>query len=588
MRVFSWLLILFCVGVVTATNYQEYDCGWHGITEEQCVEKGCTWVQGFPGPWCQIASSPYLPNPWDIGLSNLHEDDIKILTYAIISFFILSIAVIISARTESIFINIDWIMVGIILSLAWVTRYHEIAHPKEVVFDEFYFGDFANSYCNRIYVFDIHPPLAKLTHYYFGSLLGAECTMDFHGKDGLEKYDSEAQYVPYRLISAFFGTIVIPLAYLVGRELRFSVQSSILLSALLFCDHLLLSETRLVLTDSQLFFYTVLSIFCALKLWNSKENSFGRNFWTVATAVAAGCAFCVKFTALATLGWIAFVTYLAVYTHSKPIGILRCIVAAIISAIVFSIPFYLHFQLGKRSGEMDWNLDLEHQQLLVGSPHYNPRAVAPSFPAHLIYLVKRMLEQNAASLGDHPYASFWYEWVIGKGALLSYAEHREEENWHGHIFIVSNIYICFTILVAFFSFTPLALTMLRGRFSFRLNERETQFLKTGFLMFLVWIANLLPYALVARTTYSYHYLPGQFYGMIMVCLLFEDVPYFLFSLFYKGEKLQSVTSTVRACLIILFMVGLFWSYFYYAPFSYGYGLESFEYTKRKWIISDIY
>jgi len=39
------------------------------------------------------------------------------------------------------------------------------------LFDEFYFGQFANYYCNRIFVFDIHPPLTKLTHYFIGNLL---------------------------------------------------------------------------------------------------------------------------------------------------------------------------------------------------------------------------------------------------------------------------------------------------------------------------------------------------------------------------------------------------------------------------------
>eukprot|EP00012_Vannella_robusta_P001309 CAMPEP_0206182542 /NCGR_PEP_ID=MMETSP0166-20121206/120_1 /ASSEMBLY_ACC=CAM_ASM_000260 /TAXON_ID=95228 /ORGANISM="Vannella robusta, Strain DIVA3 518/3/11/1/6" /LENGTH=392 /DNA_ID=CAMNT_0053597257 /DNA_START=470 /DNA_END=1645 /DNA_ORIENTATION=- len=392
--------------------------------------------------------------------------------------------------------------------------------------------------------------------------------MDFHGKDELSKYSDYDQYVPYRRISAFFGTLAVPLAYLIGREFKLSVQASVLLGAIMLCDSLLLSETRLVLTDSQLFFYIILSIYCALKLWNSKDRSFSRNFWTVATAVASGCAFCVKFTALATLGWIAFVTYLAVYTHRKPIGILRCFVAAAISAVVFSIPFYFHIALGKHSSDADWNIDLEHQQLLIGNANYNPRAVPPSFISHLIYLIKRMLEQNAASLGDHPYASFWYEWIVGKGALLSYSEHREDEDWHGHIFIVSNVFICYSILLAFFVFFPIAFTMLRGRVSFRLSARETHFLKTGFLLFLGWIANLLPYALVARTTYSYHYLPGQFYGMVMVCLIFDEVPHLFFSLFFSGEQLERILHKARAVVAILLFVGLFWNYFYYSCFSY--------------------
>merc|ERR1711982_266320 len=175
--------------------------------------------------------------------------------------------------------------------------------------------------------------------------------------------------------------------------------------------------------------------------------------------------------------------------------------------------------------------------------------------------------------------------VVGKGALLSYSEHREDEDWHGHIFIVSNVFICYSILLAFFLFFPIAFTMIRGRTSFRLSAREIHFLKTGFLMFLGWIANLLPYALVARTTYSYHYLPGQFFGMMMICLLFDEIPYFFFSLFYpSGEKLDKAVRRLRSLIAILFMVGLFWNYFYYSCFSYGFGLDNLEYSKRKWVV----
>lgn len=580
----SILFVFFFILLSFGLTYKDVDCGWTGITEAECVAKGCVWLQNFPGPWCQTSDSPYIPSLFDLGFSYMNDDQYEVFKLAIFCFSFLSIICILGNRKP--FINIDLLTTAILFILAWVTRYHAIEHPKEVTFDEYYFGHFANAYCNRIYVFDIHPPLAKLTHYFVGSLLGAECTMNFHGENGgFDVYDNLAQYVPYRQVSAFFGTCVVPLGYLVARKFRMSVPVSVMLGALLICDPLLLSETRLVLTDSQLFFYTVLSIYCALNLWDSKDGSWSRTFWTVATAVASGCAFCVKFTALATLGWIGFVTYLAIFSEKKPIGLISCVIAAIISAIVFAIPFYFHIALGKHSGDADWNVDIEHQKLLIGSDYYDRNAVAPYFPIHLAYLIKRMLEQNAASLGDHPYASFWYEWIVGKGALLSYSEHIEDRDWHGHVFIVSSIFICYSILIAFLCFFPIAFTMIRSRLSFRLSARETYFLKVGFLLFLGWIANLLPYALVERTTYSYHYLPGQFYGMLMLCLLFNELPHLFFSLFFKGEKLQQVLHIVRCAFVIIFMIVLFWNYFYYSCFSYGFGLNMLEYSKRKWAVS---
>jgi dolichyl-phosphate-mannose--protein O-mannosyl transferase len=580
------VLIALCgLSFAADLKYKDVDCGWHGINEQQCTGRGCVWLSGFPGPWCQLANSPYIPSRFDFGFDKMTDDEVIVFKYAVLTLVVLSLAILTARR--SMFLNKDLILVSVLFVLAAITRYHAIDAPKEIVFDEFYFGQFANAYCTGVYVFDIHPPLAKITHYLFGTALGNKCTFDFHAKAPLDKYNEPAEYVHYRQVSAMFGTLSVPLAYLIGRKFQFSVETSIVLAALVFCDPLLLSETRLVLTDSQLFFYIILSIYCALQLWDSEPKSRARDLWTVATAVSGGAAFGVKFTALASLAWIAFATFIAAFNNKAPIGLIRCFVAALIAAAVFIAPFYFHIKWGTHSGEQDWNLDEEHQKLIIGNSNYDRKAVGPSFPKHLLYLLNRMLEQNRASLGAHPYASYWYQWIVGSGALLSYSEHKEEEDWHGHVFITSSVYICYTILGALFCFIPVALTLLRSRVSHALSSREIRFLKTGFLFLLGWVANLLPYALVARTTYSYHHLPAQFYGMLMVCLVLDDFPYLFFSLFYKGKQLEALLHRVRSVIAIIFMIGLFYTFWYYACFSYGYGLSNIEYSKRKWAVSGI-
>mmetsp|Transcript_37548 Transcript_37548/g.64467 ORF Transcript_37548/g.64467 Transcript_37548/m.64467 type:complete len:593 (-) Transcript_37548:61-1839(-) len=592
MMVVRCLVLLLAVVGCMAINMEDIDCGWATITPDECVAKGCYWLPGFNGPWCHTPDSPYIPTALDrFGLSGLYEEQKTILNFTLISFVTLSVFAFIGTRSSSssssLNISLTMIIVGVLLALAWVTRYYKIEHPGEVAFDEYYFGQFANSYCNRIYVFDIHPALAKLTHYFFGSLLGVKCTMDFHKTGGFEKYTDVDEYVPYRLVSAFFGTVAVPLAYLIGRKFKLSVSSSLLLATLVFCDPLLLSETRLILTDSQLFFYIILSIYCALNLWDSKDGTLSRFFWIIATAVASGCAFSVKFTALATLGWIAFGTYLCVFTSQAPVKLKHCFFAAIIAFIVFCIPFYVHIQLSQKSGESDWNIDPEYQRLLIGHQLYDENAVAPFFPIHLVYLVKRMLEQNAASLGDHPYASYWYEWVVGRGSLLAYAEHKDDLDWHGHIFIVASIHICYAILIGFVSFFPIAFTIIRNRVSRKLSDREIHFLKVGFMLFLGWIANLFPYAMVARTTYSYHYLPGQFFGMIMVCLLLDFVPYLFLSNRYKGDQLERLAKKLSTLLIIIAMGFTFWGYFRYSIFAYGFGVSKSQYDLLKWAVGGV-
>mmetsp|Transcript_17534 Transcript_17534/g.68014 ORF Transcript_17534/g.68014 Transcript_17534/m.68014 type:complete len:678 (-) Transcript_17534:43-2076(-) len=513
------------------TNIKEADCGWVGISEEECVGAGCVWIPNFAGPWCQYAHSPFVPGNIYFGIhSKINEYQQTVLLFAgatLLSIvgFLYVYSFVDEREASSSFLSTDSIGAAILLAVSMVSRFWKLEMPGEVAFDEFYFGSFANWYCNQVYVFDIHPPLAKLTHWILGTWLGHECTFDFTAEAPNDKYHSLEQYVHMREVSALFGALVVPLGYLLARRIGLSYAASMVVAAMLFSDTLLLSETRLILTDSQLFFYTVLSLYCAFRLWqsNGRESKLKTSFWVVATAISCGCAFSVKFTALATLGWITFVSITSFYPYSKPLSVRQCMAGAIIGLVVLCVPFYIHFQRGVYSGTGDWNLDLEHQALLKGNQHYNPRARPPSFFRHLYYLVDRMIEQNRLSLGSHPYASFWYQWLRGRGALLAYSEHHDEEDFHAHIFIIGNMVVAHSVLVAIALFAAIGLWLVRLRFWYRLSARHWTFVLNGSIFIFGWFAHLAPYALVERTTYSYHYLAAQFYGMIVTAVVLDFI-----------------------------------------------------------------
>jgi len=573
-------IILFTLVGCEITTLKEADCGWVGMTEEDCLGKGCIWLEGFEGPWCQFSDSPFIPG--GLPTINLSDDQLVIIKYSVMMVVVLCGFVLL--EDFALFkVQADTIITITLFMISWITRFHNLEHPKEVTFDEYYFGYFANAYCNQLHIFDIHPPLAKLTHYLVAVYLGHSCTFDFHGKEGLEVYNDLSEYFYMRQVSAFFGTLIVPLGYLLLRRLDFSRATSIVFATMILCDTLLLSETRLILTDSQLFFYIVFSVYCAYQLWYTKDNTWQRTFWTILAGIACGCAFCVKFTALSTLGWIVLISLVAYYPHLDPVPIKNCILAMVIGLIVFAIPFYFHFALGIHSGELAWNIDIDHQKLLIGNEHYDPNAEWPNFFSHLIYLIKRMLEQNAASLGAHPYASYWFEWIVAKGALLSYAEHFNDADWHGHVFLVSNPFICYPILFAIFIFILSSLVIIRFRVYYPLSKQALLYVLHGWMFFLGWISNLVPYALVARTTYSYHYLPGQFYGMLILALVIEFIPKLYFGLF-PPEIGPKFLSRFRKVVSILCIIGLVWSYYYCSVFSYGYGLTQNEWLSRKWLV----
>jgi dolichyl-phosphate-mannose-protein mannosyltransferase len=79
--------------------------------------------------------------------------------------------------------------------------------PNGVVFDESHFGKFTAHYMRRSYVFDIHPPLGKMTFAFFGWLLQYDPTKcEYEGIGHV--YADDCQYVNLRAVSATYGSLV--------------------------------------------------------------------------------------------------------------------------------------------------------------------------------------------------------------------------------------------------------------------------------------------------------------------------------------------------------------------------------------------
>ena len=91
-----------------------------------------------------------------------------------------------------------------------------IWHPREAVFDEVHFGKFVSGYFTGEYFFDIHPPLGKLMIAGMGKAAGFQPGFDFI-KIG-EEYPNN-QYIWLRFLPALFGSLLIPLVYLLTLRL---------------------------------------------------------------------------------------------------------------------------------------------------------------------------------------------------------------------------------------------------------------------------------------------------------------------------------------------------------------------------------
>ena len=88
----------------------------------------------------------------------------------------------------------------LLLAIAFTVRFHDLAKPNSVVFDEFFFGKFTNYYFTGHHYFDIHPPLGKLTFALAGKLLGYNASACAYPSIGAV-YAPECNYILLRYVS---------------------------------------------------------------------------------------------------------------------------------------------------------------------------------------------------------------------------------------------------------------------------------------------------------------------------------------------------------------------------------------------------
>jgi len=103
--------------------------------------------------------------------------------------------------------------------LGFITRFWTLEYPKSVMFDEAHFTKFVSCYFTGEYFFDIHPPLAKLLMAFIGNwgISAGNTPIERYGGDYKDDF-----YFYLRLVPAFCGSLLIPLAYASCRALRLS------------------------------------------------------------------------------------------------------------------------------------------------------------------------------------------------------------------------------------------------------------------------------------------------------------------------------------------------------------------------------
>jgi dolichyl-phosphate-mannose-protein mannosyltransferase len=182
-----------------------------------------------------------------------------------------------------------------------------------------------------------------------------------------------------RLLPAILGIAVVPIAYLTLRILFCRPTTSLLASLLITFENGLITQSRLILLDSPLLFFTALTIF----FWVGFERedarrSFTRRWWTwlSLTGLGLGAVSSCKWVGLFTIATIGLATVKQLWDLLGDLRIsipllVRHFVARAICLIALPVLFYMamfeiHFLILSNSGEGDGFMSAEFQHTLRG------------------------------------------------------------------------------------------------------------------------------------------------------------------------------------------------------------------------------
>ncbi|CEH17793.1 glycosyltransferase family 39 protein [Ceraceosorus bombacis] len=274
------------------------------------------------------------------------------------------------------------LLVAGVTFIALVVRTWHLSAPSSVVFDEVHFGGFATKYINQRFFMDVHPPLGKLLFAFVAWLAGFRGDFDFKeiGKEYLIGEDHRpVPYVAMRLLPALMGVALAPLSYLTLRALSLRGTSALVGAMLVTFDNALTTQSRLILLDSPLLFFTAITTFCWVSFCiEDKRRTFGREWWVWLTFTGAGlgAVASVKWVGFFTIATIGLNTIFQLWAHlgdvRQPMSRVGQHFAARAALLIF-LPFLfylftfsIHLAVLNRSGEGDAFMSSGFQHTLRG------------------------------------------------------------------------------------------------------------------------------------------------------------------------------------------------------------------------------
>lgn len=182
-----------------------------------------------------------------------------------------------------------------------------------------------------------------------------------------------------RLLPGLLGVCLVPLTYLTLRALSCTPTTSLLGSLLIIFENALLAQSRLILLDSPLIFFTATTILSYCRFSNADARApFQKSWWNwlFLTGLNLGLVASCKWVGLFTIATVGLSTVNQLWSLLGDVKVrprmwarhfvARLVGLVIVPVLVYMFAFKVHFWVLHSSGEGDGFMSSEFQHTLRG------------------------------------------------------------------------------------------------------------------------------------------------------------------------------------------------------------------------------
>lgn len=333
-------------------------------------------------------------------------------------------------------------------------------------FDEIYHARTALEHIENVYPYEItHPPLGK-------EIIGIGIRLF-----GMTPFG-------WRFMGTLFGVLMLPILYVFLKRLTRSSAITACATIIFAFDFMHFVQTRIATIDTYAVFFILLMY---LFMWRFVSS--GKWRYLALSGIFFGIGAASKWTCIYAGAGLAAIWLVYWITQGrKPRFASRffancafCLVFFV--AIPLAIYYASYYHYGTASG-------LEG---CVGM--YFTRDYFDIVWDNQVY----MWEYHSDLVSTHPYSSRWYQWLVDARPILYYLEYFPDGTTKSAFGAFLNPIFCWAGLLA---------VIANAVFAFRDRDGRAAFIVIGYL------AQLLPWVLVTRLTFAYHYFPSEVFMLL--------------------------------------------------------------------------